>query len=281
MVDESEGDRLYGLSLEEFTPARDALAARMRSAGDAEESKRVRALRKPTTPAWAVNQLARRQAPLIDELIASSERLRAAQHELLAGGSAQAVWEATLAERELLARLVHEAERILDAQSYGTTRAMLDRVSDTLAAAAADPDAEALLRRGVLTAEMRRAGFGEILGGNVVAKPRVPASKRPEKKPPAKAARASGPSGRETLDAERDAARLEREAARAEEDAERMRRAADRASDAAESATKRLQIAEREAAKAKAEAAEADKRARAARRDAERYAARSGKLGKR
>jgi hypothetical protein len=283
MADGSEGDRLYGLSLEEFTPARDALAARMRSAGDAEESKRIKALRKPSTPAWAVNQLARRQAPLVDELIAASERLRRTQQELLAGGSAQAVWEATLTERELLSRLVHEAERILEGQGYGSTRATLDRISDTLAAAAADPVAQQTLRRGVLTAEMRRAGFGDILGGSAEAKPRVAGSKRPDKKPaPAKStSRPAGPSSKAMLDAEREAVRLDREAARAEEDAERLERAAERAADAVEAARKRLQIVDKESSKARAEAAEAVKRARAARRKAEQAAEHSAKLGKR
>ena len=46
-------DHLYQLPLSEFTPARNALAAELTGAEAAE----VKSLRKPTAPAWAVNQL--------------------------------------------------------------------------------------------------------------------------------------------------------------------------------------------------------------------------------
>ena len=49
-----EIDRLYELPLEEFTAARNALA---KETGDAA----LKQLKKPTVPAWAVNQLARRR----------------------------------------------------------------------------------------------------------------------------------------------------------------------------------------------------------------------------
>src|SRR5439155_1505218 len=142
---------------------------------------------KPTTPAWAVDQLARRQRPLVEELIEASDRIRRAQQDLLAGGSAQGVWEATLAERDIVGRLIHEAERILEGQGYGAARATTDRVADTLTAAAADPAARDALRRGVLAQEMRRAGFGSLLdtGADVAEpKPRVRAAKpeRPQRK---------------------------------------------------------------------------------------------------
>lgn len=281
MLDENEGDRLYALPLEEFTPARDALAARMRSAGDAAEAARIKSLRKPTTPAWAVNQLARRQRDLIEQLINGSERLRQAQHDLLQGGPAQAVWEATLHERDLLGRLSHEAERILDGANYGATRGTLDRISDTLAAAAADPDGRGLLRRGILTQEMRRAGFGDILGlpASAPAKDRTkPAAKPRREKPAAKAAKGA-PTAKAVLEAERDAARLEREADRAAVDAERLDRAATKAEHEAASLKRRLATAERDASRARADADAARKAAASARRDADKAADRYAKLG--
>jgi hypothetical protein len=289
MVEDPEGDRLYGLPLEEFTPARDALAARMKSAGDAGVASEVKALRKPTTPAWAVNQLARRQRPLVEELIAACDRLRNAQQELLGGGSAQGVWEATLAERDIVGRLIHEAERILEGRGYGTTRTMLDRIADTLAAAATDPEARASLRRGVMTAEMRRAGFGDILGGDAdIPAPRVKPSPRtaPQRKPsagrtkaaPAKAGKAAGPTPRQVLDAERDATRLGRAADRAEEDAVRYERAAAKAAEEVAATRKRLEIAEREANRVRGQANAARKEAGGARRGADRAAARLDKL---
>lgn len=282
MTDETEGDRLYALSLEEFTAARDALAARMRSAGDAAEAARIKGLRKPTTPAWAVNQLARRQRDLIEQLIEGSERLRQAQHDLLQGGPAQAVWEATLAERELLARLSHEAERILAGANYGVTRGMLDRISDTLAAASADEARRELLRRGILTQEMRRAGFGDILG--VPAPPsreRAPGREvaREKTRPTPKPGKTTAPTPKQVLEAERDAARLAREADRAETEAERLDRAATKAEQEAASLRRRLATAERDASRMRADADAARKEAASVRRDAGKAADRYAKLG--
>ena len=288
MTDEAESDRLYGLPLEEFTPARDALAARLRSAGDAAAAAAVKKAKKPATSAWAVNQLARRQRPLVEDLIASVDRLRKAQQELLSGGSAQAVWEATLEERDVVGRLAHEAERILDGQGYGATRATLDRISDTLTAAAADTAARDLLRRGVLTHEMQRAGFG-VLDDDAslpAPSPRVPGSKRQAKpaRPPRaakssqKPERIGGPTPRAVLEAERGAIRARRAAGRADDDAARLEREAARAARELSAARKRLDAAERDASKAKAAATNARKEANAALKQAERAEATLDKL---
>jgi hypothetical protein len=283
MTSGSEGDRLYALPLEQFTQARDELAARLKSAGDATEAAEVKALRKPTTPAWAVNQLSRRSRDTIDELIDSADRLRKAQQELLHGGPAQAVWEATLAERDALGRLTEDAETILADAGYGATRATLDRISDTLAAAAADASSRALLRRGILTSEMQRAGFGDLLGGDAAesrALKSVPPPKA-EREAPAQKKRPAGrggPTAKAVLEAERDAARASKEAVRAGEDAEKAERASDRADEAEASARKRLAGAEKEAKQARSAATAARKNADATRREAERAQARLAKL---
>src|ERR687891_633946 len=53
---------LYGLPLDEFTPARNELAKRLRGEGDRETAERVKELAKPSVAAWTVNQIARRRA---------------------------------------------------------------------------------------------------------------------------------------------------------------------------------------------------------------------------
>src|SRR5579872_3059426 len=65
---EAEIDRLYQLPLDEFTEARNAVA---KDAGG--EAGRVRALGKPSVPAWIVNQLYWRDRPTWDALIAAAE----------------------------------------------------------------------------------------------------------------------------------------------------------------------------------------------------------------
>ena len=54
-------DDLYGLPLDAFVPERDALAKRLRAEGRRDEAAEVKALRKPSVAAWAVNQAVRSQ----------------------------------------------------------------------------------------------------------------------------------------------------------------------------------------------------------------------------
>src|SRR5204863_5809518 len=112
----------------------------------------------------------------------------------------------------------------------GAARSMIDRIADTLTAASADPAARDALRRGVLTQEMRRAGFGDLLDAGTAIpepKPRVRAAKpeRPQRKvapPKAPQPARKGPTPREVLDAEREATRMQRAADRAEDEAVRQ-----------------------------------------------------------
>jgi len=52
-------DRLYALPLEEFTQARNDAANDLRKAGRRDEAEEIKALRKPTAAAGAVNRLVR------------------------------------------------------------------------------------------------------------------------------------------------------------------------------------------------------------------------------
>src|SRR4029453_3354374 len=58
---EQDADALYGLPLEDFTKARNELAEDLRAQGARPAANRVKALPKPTTAAWAVNQVMRTQ----------------------------------------------------------------------------------------------------------------------------------------------------------------------------------------------------------------------------
>jgi hypothetical protein len=282
MVEDPEADRLYALPLEQFTEARDALADRLRKAGDAEEAARIRKLRKPTTPAWVVNQLARRHRDAVEKLITASEGVRRAQQDLLHGGDAGDLWAATLVERDAVSGLVREASSILREAGLGAPRGMLDRVGDTLSAAASDPGGRTLLRRGSLTQEMRRAGFGEPLapvpGGRraLAAVPDAPS--RPPAKGKDRAARRDAPTARELLEAEREADRLARQAERLDSDAERVARELERAEREAAQARKRAEAAEESARAARAAVTAARRAATEAHRFAGRAAQRLEKL---
>lgn len=73
-------DGLYQGALADFTAARNALAKQAGKGGAA-----IKALAKPSVPAWAVNQLFWRDRRTYDKLIRASERLRAAHGQVMKG----------------------------------------------------------------------------------------------------------------------------------------------------------------------------------------------------
>ena len=85
MDEAAELDRLYGLPLDEFVKERDALAKRLRGE-DREAAAAVKALRKPTVGAWALNQAIRRRRSETDELLETADALRDAYRDMLRGG---------------------------------------------------------------------------------------------------------------------------------------------------------------------------------------------------
>jgi hypothetical protein len=154
------GDELFGLPPEEFVAARDELARRLRREGDAEAAKQVKALRRPSLSAWAVNRLARERGRALGDLLAAGERLRAAHQAALAGEGAAELRSAAKAEREAVAGLVETALELLREAGHPTTDATRDRVAATLHAAAASPEAADLVRNGRLTTDLDPSGFG-------------------------------------------------------------------------------------------------------------------------
>jgi hypothetical protein len=131
-----ELDSLYNLPLEEFTKARNDLAARLRKAHQAEAAGQVRALKKPSTVAWAANRLARDEPGLTAALLEAGDRLRETQQRSLAGKAhADEVAEAAAAEREAIRVLLAAARGELGARA---TSPLLDKLAQTLRAAAVD-----------------------------------------------------------------------------------------------------------------------------------------------
>ncbi|HET7043830.1 MAG TPA: hypothetical protein VFI37_03180 [Gaiellaceae bacterium] len=213
-----EPDDLYGLPLEEFTAARNALA---------KERPEAKALRKPTLAAWAVNQLARRHRSELDSFLAAARELRDAQ---LGGGE---VGAATTRQREALRRLLQ-----LGGEYAGSTQ--IDRVRQTLQAAAVDDEAAEEVLAGRLERELEAAGFGSLLA----AAPRQAPSAR-KTKPKRDEARERRL--REAREADRDARAELKRAEGAEREArrgwERLRDEAEQARRRADEAKRRLRNA--------------------------------------
>jgi len=136
-------DRLYALPIEEFTEARNQAERELRKAGERAGADEVKALRKPTATAGAVNRLVRGHRDEVEAFLAAAARLRDAQ---FAGRGD--LDEAAKGERAALEELV-----ALGGQSVRTT----------LEAAAVDDGIARDLRAARLVREPEPAGFGTLL----------------------------------------------------------------------------------------------------------------------
>lgn len=231
-------DELYGAPLDEFVSRRDALARSLRKEGKREEADGVKALRKPSVAAWAVNVLAREEREAVDELLAAGERLRAAHAELLDGGDPGAVQEAAGAERTAVEGLVAAARGVLADAGRPATDATLDRVRDTLHAAASDDTVRELVRAGRVVEDAEATGFA-LAGLSPGKGAKRPAAARPRKADRAAARRKEAAervkqAQAELAEAEGAVREAERALARAEKEADRRRGALERAERALE-----------------------------------------------
>jgi hypothetical protein len=255
------GDELFDLDPGEFVAARDTLARRLKREGDPQAAATVKALRRPSLSAWAVNRLARGDGPGLGPLLAAGERLRAAHQAALAGEGADELRAAARAEREAVAALVEAAMGLLREAGHPASDATRDRVAATLHAAAASPEAADLVGRGRLTADLDPSGFGSPAGAAA----------------PAAGVRADGDGAVKATEEDPAARRARRVAAVAARDdaRKRARLAADQAVLATRQAERLGRLAdqaEREAGRARATAAAAIEAASAARERAARAA---------
>jgi hypothetical protein len=157
---EPELDALYQLPLEDFTRARNDLSSRLKKAHQADVAAEVRSLKKPSAVAWAANSLVWSDPQLVGELLAAGERLRDVQQDALRGkAGADDVAEASGAERDAVRALLAVARSRLGERATAT---LLDRLGQTLRAAAVDDEARMLLERGRLTDELNAVGFGPL-----------------------------------------------------------------------------------------------------------------------
>jgi hypothetical protein len=153
-------DALFGLPREEFVAARNSLARRLRDGGHRAAAERVKALRKPSLPAWSINQVARSRPEDVAALLEATERARTAALD----GDGPGLRSATHARSALIAALTRAAGEALEAAGVTNARSHLDQVRDTLLASASAEEAD-LLRSGRLTETLTGAGFESAFGG--------------------------------------------------------------------------------------------------------------------
>jgi hypothetical protein len=210
---------LYALTPAEFTAARNARAA----ASDPALAKRVKALRKPSVAAWAVNLLAR-QGQLADA-IELSAALREAQEDL----DAAELSRLGAQRRQLVAALAKQAVGLASDAGVTLSAGARDEVEKTVNAAVMDAAAAAavLTARLVTTLEAGDIDPGALadavggsLPGAVEPARRDDLAERRARKAAEKAAREAE---RLANEAERELARVEARRAKAQERVDHVR----------------------------------------------------------
>ncbi|MGH9223138.1 MAG: hypothetical protein ACRD2W_05000 [Acidimicrobiales bacterium] len=258
----SSPDDLYGLPLEEFTAARNALAKDLTKGGDKEAAAEVKKLQKPAKTAWALNQLARRQPEVVAKLLESGKRLRKAQQKAL-DGDAGALRDATKDEQEQVGAALDAALELFGGGAVDRASATAERLRRSLRAAATDPTVGELLREGRLTADVEASGFGldDLSAGVLPEEAEDELDERDGERDGEDDAEKERERARlqEQRDARRDAERLAKKAASTRERADRFKEEADRAAQRATEAREAADVAEEIAQEAEQLAAAAAK----------------------
>ena len=157
---ENDIDALFRLPLAEFIGARKTLAARLKKEGRTEAADHVKALAKPSTSVWAVNQLYWRHRNEFDRLVAAGQRFRRA-HTTRTAKTGE-LNEALEARREALNHLSDLASDLLREGGHNPAMETMRRISTTLEALSAYavlPDDQAA---GRLTKDLDPPGFESL-----------------------------------------------------------------------------------------------------------------------
>jgi hypothetical protein len=244
---------LYREPPESFIAARDALVKELKTAGRTDEATQAKALRKPTVPAWAIDQLADREPGAIQELLDAGAEVRAAQQATMSSPkNADRLREATVARRHVLATLVRAAAEALT-ESGRSPDTHVDEIRATLESASVDPQLGERVRTGTLDRPASHpAGFGDVFGLHSVA----------DEAEVAQAGAAERPSAKGDEAFKREKARLQREAEAAARTAHRARETADRLAGQIEATQARLQELAEKHAIAESQALEAELKAK-------------------
>jgi hypothetical protein len=211
---DQEIDQLYQLKPDAFTAARNELVKLL----PAKERAAVKALPKPTVPAWAVNQLYWQRRRAFKALVDAAERLRNAHAQQLAGRHPD-IQAAERDHREALKSAADEIRDILQEAGEPASPQTMNAVTETLQALPGRAD------YGRLTKPLKPLGFealtGLVRGGSATIarladkRPPAPAPKPAAIRTPAdeKAAakRAAEAKKREEAEARKQAAARDRE----------------------------------------------------------------------
>ena len=149
-------DELYGLDLDDFTPARDAQVRALKGQGDL--PKQVKALRKPSVAAWVVNLLVRYEAEQVDQVLTVGAALREAQASM----SADELRALTRQRRQLTAAVTTRARALARQHGHKVSESVAEQVEGTLTAAMVDERCADAVRTGLLLAALSATGVDDV-----------------------------------------------------------------------------------------------------------------------
>jgi hypothetical protein len=250
---DSDSDHLYQLPLDQFIAGRNALAKRAGSAAPD-----IRALQKPSVPAWAVNQLYWLKRPVYDQLIERAEDLRAT-HNAAVRGRRTDLRGAGKAHEEAVEEALKATMGLLIDGGHPATAATRQAIATTLRSLPGDEPP------GRLSRQLQPRGFEMLAAsaaqGRVRNAPPAPTPKARREAPAeggadqvvrtarlGAAREAAAAAGRTLREAEHVSRREEFEAARAAREADKAERRRREAEEAVQQAQSELADAKRAAA---------------------------------
>jgi hypothetical protein len=130
-------DELYVTRPSEFVARREELALTARTAGRAEDARRIHAARRPTTAAWAANLLLRSAPEESRQFLELGRKLREAYGTLDASG----LKDLSAQRRRVVSALSREAAGLAREAGLRLSAAVQQEVESTLQAVLADPGA--------------------------------------------------------------------------------------------------------------------------------------------
>ncbi|MFG2133619.1 hypothetical protein ACGFNV_38465 [Streptomyces sp. NPDC048751] len=130
-------DELYATPPAEFVARREVLAAAARTAGRAEDARRIHAARRPTLAAWAANRLLRSRPEESRQFLELGQALREAYRTL---DSAE-LKELSAQRRRVVSALSRQAAQLAHEAGHRLSDSVQQDVESTLRAVLTDPDA--------------------------------------------------------------------------------------------------------------------------------------------
>ena len=171
-------DELYAADPADFVNVRKQLMSDLRAAGDRAGANQLKSARRPSTAAWALNQMARREPQLVAALLERSRALQAAQSRPQSG-QLDTMQDVIRAHRVALADATDAALAMLGERANDTFRTEL---VSPLRAASSDAEVGHQLETGRMIREADgTSGFPDSAHLTLVPQPAAPAPRPPKK----------------------------------------------------------------------------------------------------